>query len=48
MSTVIDRKILSIAEGRQMVAYARVQGWLPPDQGMSLFVMERSANPRLS
>jgi hypothetical protein len=30
MSTVIDGKIISVAEARRMVAYARVQGWLLP------------------
>src|SRR6202521_3208530 len=28
MSTVIDGKIVSVAEARRMVAYARAQGWL--------------------
>ena len=27
MSTVIDGKIVSVAEARQMVAYARAKGW---------------------
>ena len=30
MSTVIDGKIIFVAEARRMVAYARVQGWLLP------------------
>jgi len=30
MSTVIDGKIISVAEARRMVTYARVQGWLLP------------------
>jgi hypothetical protein len=31
MSTVIDGKIVSVAEARRMVAYARAQGWLSPE-----------------
>ena len=31
MSTVIDGKIVSVAEARRMVAYARAQGWLLPE-----------------
>ncbi len=31
MSTVIDGKIVSVAESRRMVAYARAQGWLSPE-----------------
>jgi hypothetical protein len=30
MSTVIDGKIISVAEARRMVARARAQGWLSP------------------
>ena len=30
MSTVIDGKIISVAEARRMVAYAWAQGWLLP------------------
>ena len=30
MSTVIDGKIVSVVEGRRMVAHARAQGWLLP------------------
>jgi hypothetical protein len=30
MSTVKNGKIISIADARRMVAYARAQGWLPP------------------
>ena len=29
MSTVLNGKVISEAEARRMVAYARVQGWLP-------------------
>lgn len=31
MSTVIDGKIVSVIEGRRMVAHARAQGWLSPE-----------------
>jgi hypothetical protein len=31
MSTVIDGKIISVAEARRMVARARAQGWLSPE-----------------
>jgi hypothetical protein len=31
MSTVINGKIISVAETRRMVAYARARGWLPPE-----------------
>ena len=31
MSTVSDGKIIPAAEVRRMVAYARGQGWLPPE-----------------
>ena len=31
MSTVIDGKIIFVAEARRMVAYARAQGWLAPE-----------------
>ena len=30
MSTVIDGKIIFVAEAHRMVAYARAQGWLLP------------------
>jgi hypothetical protein len=30
MSTVENGKIISVADARRMVAYARAQGWLPP------------------
>ena len=33
ISTVIDGKIVSVAEARRMVAYARAQGWLRPEAG---------------
>jgi hypothetical protein len=33
MSTVIDGKIVSVADARRMVAYARAQGWLPLEAG---------------
>jgi hypothetical protein len=31
MSTVLNGKIIPEAEARRMVAYARAQGWLPPE-----------------
>jgi hypothetical protein len=31
MSTVLNGKIISEDEARRMVAYARGQGWLPPE-----------------
>ena len=31
MSTVIDGKIISVAEARRVVARARAQGWLSPE-----------------
>jgi hypothetical protein len=31
MSTVENGKIISVADARRMVAYARAQGWLPPE-----------------
>ena len=31
MSTVLNGKIISEDEARRMVAYARAQGWLPPE-----------------
>jgi hypothetical protein len=31
MSTVENDKIISVADARRMVAYARAQGWLPPE-----------------
>ena len=31
MSTVLNGKIVPAADARRMVAYARAQGWLPPE-----------------
>ena len=31
MSTVVNGKIIPEAQARRMVAYARAQGWLPPE-----------------
>ena len=31
VSTVLNGKIISAADARRMVAYARAQGWLPPE-----------------
>ena len=31
MSTVLNGKIIPAAEARRLVAYARAQGWLPPE-----------------
>jgi hypothetical protein len=31
MSTVLNGKIIPEADARRMVAYARAQGWLPPE-----------------
>ena len=31
MSTILNGKIVPAADARRMVAYARAQGWLPPD-----------------
>jgi len=31
MSTVLNGKIVPAAKARRMVAYARAQGWLPPE-----------------
>jgi hypothetical protein len=31
MSMVENGKIISVADARRMVAYARAQGWLPPE-----------------
>ena len=31
MSTVLNGKIISEADARRVVAYARAQGWLPPE-----------------
>jgi len=33
MSTVENGKIISVADARRMVAYARAQGWLPTQVG---------------
>ena len=30
MSTVENEKIISVADARRLIAYARAQGWLPP------------------
>ena len=32
MSTVENGKIISVADARRMVGYARTQGWLPPER----------------
>jgi hypothetical protein len=31
MCTVLNRKIVPAADARRLVAYARAQGWLPPE-----------------